>query len=78
MKISIWAEENKKLRTVLRNMRKKKGLTQTELADRLKMPRTFVTKYETARRSLSFIDVMKICDALGVDILELIKILDRK
>lgn len=78
MKLSIWAEENEKLRTVLRNMRKKKGLTQTELADRLDMPRTFVTKYETARRNLTFIDVLKISDAFGIEVEEIIKLLDLK
>ena len=67
MKRSIWSEEYKTLRVLLREIRKKADLTQKQLAEILDKPRTYVTKYETADRNLDFVEVVKVCEACNID-----------
>ena len=52
----------------LKKLREDKGLTQIELAERLKVPQSFVSKYETGERRLDFIETAKVCSALGLTI----------
>ena len=54
------------LRTLLRQMRKKADLDQTELANKLERPQSYVSKYEIGERRLDLVDVYLITDALGV------------
>jgi len=69
-----------KLRKLLRDLREKSGLTQADVAARLKKPQSFVAKYEGGERRLSaieFIDVVRALDLEPVAVLrQLIKALD--
>ncbi|MDO9437307.1 helix-turn-helix domain-containing protein [Hydrogenophaga sp.] len=56
-----------KLREVLTAERLSAGLTQSALADRLKRPQSFVSKFEIGERHLDVIEFIGICKALGVD-----------
>ena len=53
---------------LLKKLREDKGLTQIELAERLKVPQSFVSKYETGERRLDFIETTQVCEALGLTI----------
>lgn len=57
---------NKKLQTALVNARKATGLTQLDVAARLKKPQSFVSKYETGERKLTVGDFVAVCEALEV------------
>lgn len=61
-----------KLRLSLIEMRKQAGLTQVELADKLKVPQQFISKYETGERNLDFVEVALVCEVCGVDVSELV------
>ncbi len=50
--------------------RKDRGLKQADLAERLGKQQSFVTKYETRKRRLDFVEVVAILDALGVSVEE--------
>jgi transcriptional regulator with XRE-family HTH domain len=56
----------RRLREVLIEARKAKGLTQTELAATLKRTQTFVSNYERGERRLGMVDFLLIARTLGV------------
>jgi transcriptional regulator with XRE-family HTH domain len=60
-------------RAILREMREECGLTQAQLADRLSMPQSYVSKYETGERRLDLVETSELCAALGVKLSEFIK-----
>jgi transcriptional regulator with XRE-family HTH domain len=53
------------LTETLKSARKQAGLTQQEIADRLKRPQSFVTKYESGERRLDVLEFVTIADAIG-------------
>jgi transcriptional regulator with XRE-family HTH domain len=53
--------------------RRRAGLTQQELANRLKRPQSFVAKYEGGERRIDVIEFTEICRAMGADPVRLIK-----
>jgi transcriptional regulator with XRE-family HTH domain len=57
-----------RLQDLLIARRQTAGLTQAELAQRLRRPQSFVSKYETGERRLDVIELIEIADALAFDI----------
>jgi len=55
-------------RELLIKARKDAKLTQAEVAKELRVPQSFVSKYENGERRLDFTEFMKIADLLKVDI----------
>lgn len=53
--------------------RKQAGLTQDELARRLKRPQSFVAKYEGGERRIDVVEFVTIVQAIGVDPLKLLR-----
>jgi transcriptional regulator with XRE-family HTH domain len=60
------------LARLLRQVRLSAGLRQSDLAARLAVPQSFVSKYETAERRLDVLELRLVCLALGVDIRQFI------
>jgi len=50
----------------LRDTRMSKGLKQEELAEMLKVPQSFVSKYESGERMLTFVETVSICLAMNI------------
>ncbi len=61
------------LQRLLREVRLKAGLRQTDLAKKLKKPQSFVSKYESGERRLDLIELRQVCDALGIALEELVR-----
>jgi len=55
--------------------RKSAGLTQHEVAKRLRKPQSFVAKYEGGERRLDVVEFVTICRAIGADPVRLLKAL---
>jgi transcriptional regulator with XRE-family HTH domain len=55
-------------RSFLRDRRKAAGLTQADLAARLGVPQSFVSKYESGERLLTFLEALAILRELGVGV----------
>ena len=55
--------------------REEKGLTTRQLADRLDLPPSYVTKTELAERRLDICEYVEYCEALEIDPTEGLKIL---
>jgi transcriptional regulator with XRE-family HTH domain len=75
MKKSELVASYERLRRSLIESRRKAGLTQQELANRLKRPQSFVSKYENGERRLEVIEFVEICRALKEDPGSLLRIL---
>lgn len=56
-----------RLQELLSSGRVAAGMTQQDLAERLKRPQSFVSKYESGERRVSVVELVEISDAIGVD-----------
>jgi len=55
---------------VLRELRRQENLTQDQLAKALGTKQAFVSKYETGERRLDFLDLVAICETLGISVVK--------
>lgn len=60
-------------RELLKEFRLARNLTQAALAERLGLPQSYVSKYETGERRLDFVETGHVCDALGMSLDEFAK-----
>ncbi len=67
MEKSLYSERHVLLAELLREARKKSGLTQQEVADSLGKPQSFVAKYENGERRLDVVEFIDITDVLSLD-----------
>ena len=63
----------RRLQAILRQARQDAGLKQSELADKINEPQSFVSKYESGERRLDLLELHQICEVLGVPLVELIR-----
>lgn len=75
MSKSPFAKEYEAFRQMLIEERRKSGLTQTELAEVIGRPQSFVSKYEAGERRVDVVEFVRITSALKVDPAKLIRIL---
>lgn len=76
MKHSNIEIQREKLLALLRRIRQDKGLRQVELAARLGVPQSFVSKYESGDRRLDILELRQVCDAIGISLAEFIRKLE--
>ena len=65
---SLCSTESEKLAALLRSVRSEFRLTQAEVAERLEVPQSFVSKYESGERRLDLVELRQICKALGISL----------
>lgn len=73
MKHSSIEIQREKLHTLLKRIRQDKGIRQVELAERLGVPQSFVSKYESGDRRLDVLELRQVCDAIGISLGEFIR-----
>jgi transcriptional regulator with XRE-family HTH domain len=73
MKRDRYAANEEHLRRLLRKKRLAKNLRQDELAKLLGVPQSFISKYESGERLLTFVEIVSICRALQIDPSSLLK-----
>ncbi|MHB8778561.1 MAG: helix-turn-helix domain-containing protein [Anaerolineales bacterium] len=66
MKISNENRQREKLLLLLKELRQKRGVTQVELAEKLGVPQSFVSKYESGERQLDVLELRQICQFIGI------------
>lgn len=64
---------NEAIGKALRKARKSKKITQVELSDRTGLARSTITKYELGQIEVSMVNFVMICDALGVNYVEVLQ-----
>ncbi|EAO1974573.1 helix-turn-helix transcriptional regulator [Salmonella enterica subsp. enterica serovar Weltevreden] len=67
-----------KLQKLLISHRKKLGITQKTLSEALGKPQSYISKYETGERRIDVIELIDICDELGVPFYNLIREVTKK
>jgi transcriptional regulator with XRE-family HTH domain len=73
MRDTLRSPQQKQLRTLLCELRRRHQLTQAEVAKRLAKPQSFVAKYERGERRLSAIEFIHVARALGVEPVALLR-----
>lgn len=63
MSNKLWDARNQAFQQAIKAIRKEAGLTQAQLATGLNKPQSYVSKYESGERKLTFWEVRDICDA---------------
>lgn len=60
-------KDHKALGAHLAEVRTKAGVSQDELAKRLKKPQSFISSYEGGQRRLDLLELIKVIGAIGAD-----------
>lgn len=74
---SAFGRRQKWFRERLTDARRERGLTQVDLARKLRRPQSFVSKYERGERRLDVVEFLDVASALGIDAAALIAELER-
>jgi|SRR5579863_1255191 transcriptional regulator with XRE-family HTH domain len=61
------------LLSLLRAVREERGLHQTDVADALDRPQSFVSKYESGARRLDLLELKNVCDAIGIELMDFVR-----
>lgn len=77
MRKSIHSPEYSRFLDLLKEARGKAGMTQTELADRLGMTQSDISKCERGERRLDVVELWRWCKALGTPFQAFARLLDR-
>lgn len=59
----------------LRRLRLEQGITQNQLAQSMKVPQSYISKYESGEQRLDLPELECICNALGISLLDFIRML---
>jgi len=63
----LYSRQEQTLREILRQARKSKGIRQADLAVKLGVPQSFVSKYESGERVLTFVETLLIFNELNLE-----------
>ena len=69
---SIFSEDYVLFLQLVRDARKRAGLTQEDVAKRLGKTQSFISKCERGERRLDIVDVREICRAIGLTLPEFV------
>lgn len=61
---SIYSDEYQQLCALLRQLRREAALTQVQVAERLDVPQSFISKYESGERRLDVIELRHVAKAI--------------
>jgi transcriptional regulator with XRE-family HTH domain len=78
MQKSIVSREHKILLACLKEAREASGLTQTDLADRLGMTQSQISKCERGERRLDLIELRAWCQAIGTKLTTFVRNFDNQ
>lgn len=70
MEKSIYTTQQKRLQALLRQSRREAGLRQVDMAERLGVPQSFVSKYESGERRLDILELRACCAVFGISLEE--------
>lgn len=78
MKIINENSQRENLLLLIKELRQKSGITQVELAKKLGVPQSLISKYEAGERELSVLELRQICQHLGISLDSFVRQLEEK
>lgn len=75
---NIHGPEYETFRELLREARQEAGLKQSELAAKLSVPQSFVSKYENGERKLDVLELRNVCKALNMTLATFVEQLEER
>lgn len=70
MEKSLFTAEYRLLCRLLQEKRLEAGLTQVDIAERLKVPQTYISRWERGANRLDFLQIRQFCKAIGITLVE--------
>lgn len=70
--LKVCKERAEKITTKLKTIREEKGISKNELSQRTGLARSAILRIETAQRSPSLLNVLKLCHGLEITLDELL------
>lgn len=68
MKLTNEDHQRRKLQELLKRMRKEREIRQVVLAEKLGVPQSFISKYESGERKLDILELRQICLVLNISL----------
>lgn len=78
MEKSVFTPEYQAFLKCLQDSRQKAGLTQQDLAKRLKQTQSFVSKCERGERRVDLVELRSFCRAMNIPLLQFVKEFEKK
>ena len=75
---SLRSKERRVLRQLRKETRQQAGLRQVDLAARMGVPQSLVSKIEVGERRLDLLELRAICEALGLSLGEFVARLEKR
>ena len=72
----IGTKEHKILLELLKKIRMEAGLRQIDLARKLRVPQSMISKYEVGERRVDLLELRDICAALGISLADFVEQLE--
>lgn len=78
MEKTIFTREYRVVLKLLRDARRASGLTQVELANKLAITQSLLSKMERGDRRIDVVELRAVCGAIGLDLVEFVRRLERE
>lgn len=66
-------EKKCRLALLLRQIRLDAGLKQSQVAEKIGQPQSYVSKYENGEQRLDLIELEAVCDAVGIHLIDFVR-----
>lgn len=73
MQKSLSSSKQARFLSLLRQAREEAGLRQTDVAERLDRPQSFVSKYESGERRLDLLELEQVCEACEMSLEQFVR-----
>ena len=74
----IGTQDHQVFRALLKEIRTRAGVRQVDIAERMGVPQSRISKYELGERRLDVLELRDICAALGVSLTDFVRKLESR
>lgn len=78
MEKTIYTREYRVVLRLLREARRASGLTQVDLANKLAITQSLLSKMERGDRRIDVVELRALCTAIGLDLVDFVRRLERE
>lgn len=75
---TIYTREYRILLRMLKSKRQQKRISQEEMAKKLGVPQSFISKIESGERRIDVMELFRYCEGIGIDVIQFIKELSKE